>query len=381
MTIDVASLRAREFPWTADGTIYLNHASTGPLPARTVAAIGAVTARRAEPWRLPEEELFRTLADARARCARLIGAKPAEIALQTNTSHGINVAARTLPLENGDVVLTFDREFPANVYPWMALERRGIGLRRVPCRGDLPDEEALLAALDFERVRCVTVSWVQFATGYRCDLARIGAACRERGIWFVVDAIQGLGGATLDVSELPVDVLACGAQKWLLGPWGAGFVYVREDLVRRLEPAEVGWMAVKGSEDFERLVDYDLTWHDDARRLEVGTLPLQELAGLSASLSLFEELGPGRVAGRIEQLATRIVSGARSMPGIDLVTPADETKRAGIVSVRPKDSSAASRRLGEHRVVHVVREGSIRLSPHVYNTDEEIDAALSCLEG
>ena len=381
MSVDVAAVRAREFPWADGGTAYLNHASTGPLPLRTIEAVNAFTTRRGQPWTIPDAELFQTLAAGRARCARLIGAKPSEIALQTNTSYGINVAARTLPFDSGDVILTFDREFPANVYPWMALESRGVTLRRVPCRGELPDEEALMAALDFDRVRCVSVSWVQFSSGYRVDLERIGRACRERGIWFVVDAIQGLGALTLDVKRVLIDILACGAQKWLLGPWGAGFVYVRDDLVRSLEPATVGWMSVRSSDDLARLVDYDMTWHEDARRFEVVTMPFQDIAGFIASLDLFDEVGPSRIATRVEALADRIVARVESSADLTLVTPADRARRAGVVSVRPRDVAAASRRLLDARVIHSVREGAIRLAPHFYNTDAEIDRALDALAG
>ncbi|MGZ8469390.1 MAG: aminotransferase class V-fold PLP-dependent enzyme, partial [Gemmatirosa sp.] len=257
---DVEALRAAEFPWAARGeAIYLNNASTGPLPARAVEAVQEWTQRRAEPFRLRDPELFATLGRARSLVARLIGAESAEIALMTNTSYGVNLAARALPLAAGDVVLSFDREFPANVYPWMALAERGVRLEQVPCVDGLPDEEALVRALDRPDVRALTVSWVGFASGYRVDLARLGRLCRERGVWFFVDAIQGLGPCTLDVREVPIDLLACGAQKWLLSPWGSGFLYVRRELVRELAPSSVGWLAVQGSDDFSRLVDYDFT--------------------------------------------------------------------------------------------------------------------------
>ena len=333
---DVEALRRAEFPFTQRGdTIYLNNASTGPLPARTVAAVEAWTRRRAEPWRITDPELFATMARARSLIARLIGADDGEIALMSNTTHGINLAARALPLGPGDVVLSFDREFPANVYPWMALARaKGVELRLVPCRPDrTPDEDALLAMLDAEpRVRVVTLSWVSFATGYRVDLERIGAACRARGVYFVVDAIQGVGAATLDVKRCGVDILACGAQKWLMSPWGTGFVYVREELVTELEPSVVGWMSVRGSDDFSRLVEYDFTYRDDARRFEVITLPFQDFAGLNASLELMFELGPAAAEAQVGALASRIVRWAEERDDVRLVTPAHPSRRAGDVT-------------------------------------------------
>ena len=165
-----------------------------------------------------------------------------------NTSYGLNLAARALPFERGDVVITSDREYPSNIYPWMELEAsRGVTLERVPCDGVLPDEEAILAAIERPRVRGVVLSWVSFATGYRIDVARIGRACRARGIWFVLDAIQGIGTAPLDVRAVDVDIVACGGQKWLLSPWGTGFVWLRPDLVQQLRPVDVSWMATRGS--------------------------------------------------------------------------------------------------------------------------------------
>lgn len=378
---DVGALRAAEFPWAARGeALYLNNASTGPVPARSVRAVAEFSARRAEPFRMTDEMQFGTLARSRELCARLVGASAADIALMVNTSYGLNLAARALPIRAGETIVISDREFPANVYPWMALERTaGVRLERVPCAGRLPDEEAILAALDRPGVRVAAVSWVSFATGYRMDLARIGRACRERGIYFVVDAIQGLGPATLDVRECHVDVLACGGQKWLMSPWGTGFAYVRPELVRALEPQAVGWMSVRGSDDFSRLCDYDLTYRDDARRFEVITLPFQEFAGLNASLELLFELGPAAVVAHVQGLAGRIVRWASERDDVCLVTPGDAARRAGIVSLVPSDAAAASRRLSEAGVSHSLREGAIRLSPHCYNTADEVDRALAVL--
>jgi selenocysteine lyase/cysteine desulfurase len=378
---DIDALREREFPWAARGeAIYLNHASTGPLPRRTVRAVEAFTALRAEPFRLPETLQFDTLARTRELCAGLVGATAGEIALMVNTTYGINLAARALPIGEGEIVVTSDLEFPANVYPWMALERsRGARLQMIPCVDRLPDEDAILRALDRPGVRVLTISWVSFATGYRVDLARLGRACRERGIYFVVDAIQGLGPATLDVRECEIDVLACGGQKWLLSPWGAGFTYVREGLVRELEPHAVGWMSVRGSDDFRRLCDYDLTYRDDARRFEMITLPFQDFAGMNASLELFFELGPSAIAAHVEGLAARIIDWAARRSDVRLVTPRSPARRAGIVAVAPADPEGASRRLAAAGVSHSLREGAIRFSPHFYNTAEEVDRALDAM--
>jgi cysteine desulfurase / selenocysteine lyase len=378
MTFDTERLRREEFPWTANGEcIYLNAASTGPLPERTVCAQEEFTRRRAAPYRLSTEAQFAVLDRSRELVAMLIGAQVEEIALAINTGAGLNLAAWTLPLGKGDAVVIPDLEFPANVYPWMAAaEVRGFTLRRVPARDGLLDEDALLRAVEAPDVRVLALSWVGFATGIVADLARFGTACRERDVHFVVDAIQGLGALTLDVHRAQIDMLACGAQKWLLSPWGTGFTYVRRDLAREMMPQPVSWMGVEGSDDFTRLLQYDLTWRDDARRFEQVTLPFQDFAGMATSLELLHELGPANVASHIHARARELLEGAASL-GIPLVTPRE--RHAGIVCVRPADANAASLRLNEARVAHSVREATIRLSPHCYTTSADVHAALEAL--
>ena len=378
---DLEQLRREEFPWTRTGEVsYLNHAGTGPLPARTVRALHEWDCVRAEPWRNTAKEQFGVLARSRELCARMIGAVPDEIAMTVNTSYGINVAASSVPLNAGDVVITPDREFPANVYPWMALaQRRGLTYRRIACVNGLADEDALIRALDAPNVKVLSVSWVSFETGLKLDLARLGAACRDRGVYFVVDAIQGIGAAAIDVRAWQIDFLACGGQKWLLSPWGTGFLYVRRELVGELIPHTVSWMAVKNAEDFTKLCDYQLNWFDNARRFELITLPYQEFAGLNASLELFESVGWERVYALVEERASQIIEWASRRKDVTLVTPLDPARRAGVISFRPPDPEATSARLFDAKVPHALREGMIRLAPHFYTAPDDIERAFTAL--
>ncbi len=309
MTYDVEALRRTEFPWTQRrDSIYFNNASTGPLPERTVRVLDEWNRLRTEPQRLTQEMQFGRLSRARELVARLVGATPQEIALAVNTSFGVNLAAFALPLEEGDIVLSPTQEFPANVYPWMQLARtRGITHRMIECDGGVLTADRLAEELRDERVRAVTVSWVQFASGAAVDLEALGAVCRDREVFFIVDAIQGLGPLRVDLAKAGVDIFTCGAQKWLLSPWGSGFVYVRRELVERLEPHDVSWVAVKDSDDFSRLIDYDLTWRSDARKYETITLPYQDFAGMVASLELIHELGVDAVSAHTRGLAQHIV--------------------------------------------------------------------------
>lgn len=382
MSFDVDALRAKEYPWTLSGEqIYLDNAKTGAMPKRAAAMVSEWAALRAEPYKLSTYQDLEVFRKSRELLAKLIGAKTGEIACVVNTSYGINVASLGLPLKSGDVVLTYEGEYPADVYPWMSLAKKGVKLELIPKKDGLPDEARLLEELKRAEVKVVTMSWVSFSTGYRADLATIGAACREHGVYFVVDAIQGVGALQLDVSKLHIDVLASGAQKWLLAPWGSGFVYVREGVMPELEPAVVGWLAMKSSEDFTRMVDYDFNFYDDARRYQINTLPAGDFAGLNASLELLFELGPAAVEKHIEGIVSEAAAWARAHESIvRLVTPEDPKKRGGVLAIAPRDPRAASKALKGAKISHSLREGAIRLSPHCFNTSGEMRRALELLE-
>jgi cysteine desulfurase / selenocysteine lyase len=381
MSFDVQALRDREYAWMAsDAAVYLNAASTGPMPQSAVTMAATWSALRSQPHRISMSLMNDAAATARRQFAALVGADADEIALMTNTTYGLNLAARALPLRPG-TILTFDGEFPSCVYPFQALGSRGITLECIPRREGLPDEDALVAAITNRTdVVAVVVSWVQFASGYVVDLARIGAACRARGAFFIVDGIQGCGIRPIDLHALPVDIFASGAQKWQLSPWGTGFVYVRRELVTALEPIDVGWACMKSTTDYTRLTDYDFDFFDDARRFEVVTLAYHDFAVANAAVGLLLELGVPAVAAHIEALGARIMEWAQSRPDVTLVTPTDPARRAGVVAFQATDLDGMAATLRSAQVAHVVREGAIRLSPHCYNTISEIDGVLRRLD-
>jgi cysteine desulfurase/selenocysteine lyase len=377
-SLDVAALRAREFPWTAD-TIYLNNASIGPLPERTRLVLEEFNRRRTMPFRLPDRDLFGTLTESRRLVARLLSVTPAEIALTLNTGFGLAVVARALPLRPGEVILVSDREFPANVYPWMRLRDSGVIMELVPTTPEgWPDEARLLQRLEDPRVRVVAVSLVQFSSGYLADLAALSEATRRTGAYLVVDAIQGLGHVPVDLTRIQVDVLACGGQKWLLSPWGSGFLYVRREVIPVLDPPVTGWMAFEGTDDLTRLTRYDDTLRADARRFELMTLPYQDFAGMNASLELLLELGVERIGRHLRTLQEPFVRWAERTEG-RIVSPQD-SHRSGILAIAPAAVEEAFRRLKAARVICSLREGSIRLSPHAYNTVEEMERVVEVLE-
>ena len=373
------ALRTAEFPWTAD-TIYLNNASIGPIPERTRRALDEFTAKRTAPHLLPDRELFGGLAAARLGLAQLINADPSEIALATNTGFGLHLAARALPLKAGDTVLLSDKEFPANVYPWLLLREQGIKVEMARCRSEgWPDEEHLLERLRDPSIRVLAVSFVQFSNGYRADLKKLGAACRANGTFLVVDGIQGIGNSVLDVRDTPIDILSCGGQKWLLSPWGSGFVYVRKELIKQLEPTITGWMAFEGTDDFSRLTEYNPTFRSDARRFEMITLPYQDFVGMTTSLGLLLEIGVRDVAEVTRAMHEPVVKWAQEND-VRIASPLDERHRSAILCVAPPKPVEAYHGMKRARVVCSLREGAIRLSPHCYNTMEEMEKVIEVLD-
>ncbi|HSR40898.1 MAG TPA: aminotransferase class V-fold PLP-dependent enzyme, partial [Longimicrobiales bacterium] len=296
MTADpLARVRAREFPRAGEG-VYLDTASCGLLPKSTVEAVDRLGRARTVPGGFTEKELGRALGRARSAAARLVGCRAEEISLAPNTSYGVNLAARLVASGSPGTIVVSHGEFPANVLPWKALEGEGFRVECVPTdRRGLPDEARLLERIRGDDVRAFALSAVQFASGYRTRLEPFGSLCRERGVLFVVDAIQALGAAPLDVKEAFVDVLACGGQKWLCSPWGSGFAFVDETLHDRFDPPMVSWLAMEDATDFGRLLEYRYRFAADGRKFELATLGIQDYAGLSRSAELLLEIGIGRI--------------------------------------------------------------------------------------
>ena len=379
---DVEAVRRREYPWEARGdAVHFDHASIGVIPQRARDAVAAYNDKRAEMHAMRAEDFFPQLDRSRALVAQLIGASVEEIALTTNTSWGVNLAAYALPLGPGDIVLGSEGEFPANVYPWMAAaKQRGFTFELVPMQGFAVDEDEILRRIETDpRVKGVALSWVSFWTGYRIDAKRIGTACRMRGVWFAMDTIQGLGACTLDVREVPVDIVSNGAQKWLCSPWGAAFAYVRKELIARLEPPAAGWLSQASAGDFARFLDYDPAWRDDAQRFEVGSLPIQDFVGMNATLELFLELGPERIEQHVLGITGELRRIVSTLPGCTVLTPERSAKRAGIVAVRTPDVAADSARLRAAGFVHSVREGALRFAPHFHTPSSDVLRVASAL--
>lgn len=367
------------FPHCRRGTVYLDHAATGPLPGPVVDAVQRYLARRQAGQTDLEWEL-ECARQLKERLARLIGASSSEtIALMPNTTAGLLTVALSLPWKPGDVVVVGAQEFPANVYPWRALQRFGVQLRLVPMPDGALPPERLLAVLD-ERVRVVALSAVYFLSGYRVDLLTLGRICRERGILLVVDGMQAVGALCLRVEEAGIAALACGGAKWLLAPHGTGFLYVAPELLERLTPALLGWTAAQDPWDF---FAFDQPLAQSARRFEWGSLNVGGIVGLWAAVELLMEYGPERAEKRVCTLSGLLQERlAELVPALPLLTPAEPSRRAGIVTVRLPTRQLAIRlvaELAQRQICCSARLEYVRFSPHWYNTAQEIDRAVEAV--
>lgn len=381
--LDVRALREREFPHLDGHPPYLNAASVAPLPERARRAADAYNARRAAVHQLRGADFEPTLQRARAAAARLVSAVSAdEIALLPNTSYGLNLAAQALHLEEGRRIVVSANEFPANVYPWVKLAIEGrarVDVVRPDALGR-PDEDRLLEEIAAGDVAIFALSAVQFATGWNADLAKFGRACREHGTWFVVDAIQALGCIPVDVRAADVDVLATAGHKWLCGPFGTGFAYVRGELAGQLEPPVVGWTAMEASADLERCVDYRWELVPTARRFEVSTQAWQDVAGFGESMELLLETGIERIRDHVFGLIDPLAQWLGGREDATIVSPMDAARRSGVFCFRLGDTERAYAALHRAGVRCALREGAIRIAPHLYNTAEEIAAVMDVLE-
>ncbi|HKP86145.1 MAG TPA: aminotransferase class V-fold PLP-dependent enzyme [Blastocatellia bacterium] len=368
------------FPVT-EKYIYMNHAAVTPLSTRARDAMAALCDDVTRNGSANYDDWLRAYENVRTSAATLVGARPHEIAFMANTSGGISAIANGLDLGEGDSVVSNNVEFPANVYPWMRLaETRGVRLKQAAERDGRIDPDELLALVD-DRTRVVALSWVQFASGFRSDLARIGKFCRERDIIFAVDAIQGLGGLKLDVERDYVDAFAADAHKYLLGPEGVTLLYVSDRVIDRIKPTVVGWTSVKDYESFAHgALDYKLNYREGALRFECGTPNTAGVYGLGAAIDLLLETGPEAVEEYLLGLSDYLAE-ALSAKGYEVISSRRKGETSGIVCCLSERHSSASlyHSLREKNIITAHRSGRLRISPHFYNTREEVDALVAAL--
>ncbi len=370
------ALPREQFPVTATWA-FLDHAAVSPLPTPAVAALHEYATSLATHGITAFRQWFARLEHVRGLAARLIAAEVNDVFFVPNTTYGVSVVAEGFPWQPGDNVVLAAEEYPANQYPWMNLAHRGVEVRAVPSRGSRVVIDDLRAAMD-ARTRVLTVSAVQFASGFRTDLDALGELCRSRGVFFFVDAIQALGAFPIDVQRAPIDALAADGHKWMLGPEGAGIAYVRREWVERLHPIGVGAFSTVNPWAFTTI---DFTLKPHAGRWEGGAYNMPGLTALGASLELLLNAGIANVQHRVIEL-TDYLCDAATASGWTVFSSRAEGEKSGIVSLTHPtlSSDEVMKRCKAAGVAVNNRANRVRVSPHAYNTESEIDRFLAATE-
>jgi cysteine desulfurase/selenocysteine lyase len=371
--VNAAQVR-KQFPVT-HRYAYLNHASVGALSR---AVVGAMTRYLTERGQSGGEALANWDADIeqiRQTCGRFVDAHRDEIVFTGSISHGLNIVACGLDWREGDNVICAETEFTANVYPWTNLRRRGVEVRFVAARQNRILIEDVATLID-RRTRLVAISFVEFRTGYRNDLDALAALCHERGAYLCVDGIQGLGALQYSATQTPVDFMAAHAAKWMIGPIGAGFLYVRRELLPLLNPVMAGWRSVVDRDDYFK---YDSPLRECGERFEPGSPNFAGLLGMEAAIGLLLSVGMEEIEARILALTDRLIAGLQARSCIIHTPIQHRRERSGIVSFHHPavDSAELCERLHAADVIVSLRGDLIRVSPHFYNTEDDLDRLLA----
>ena len=372
----------REFP-SRLGTVQMNHAAVSPLPARAAAALGEYAALLSTRGPLAFPDLEVRVRRLREAGALLLGVTEelggaSSVSLVPNTTYGLSLVAQGLDWKAGDVVVTTESEFPANLAPWLDLARHGVEVRRVPTRDGAYGAGEILSACD-ARTRLVSLSLVAYHTGFVAPAAEVGAFCRDRGIAFGLDAIQAAGAIPVDVAALGADFLSADGHKWMLGPEGCGLFFTTPAFRARLRPPS-GWLNLRRSHPAQYALGERPEYVNDAGRFEIGALPMPGVFALDASIRLLLEIGSEAIARRIGAVLSLLEDGLPKA-GWEPVLHG-QAVRSGILAARPPaggDARRAMRHLEANGVACSARAGFLRLSPHVQNEPDDAARVLDLL--
>ncbi len=374
----------KKFPIT-EQYVYLNNAAVAPSPPFVVEQAKRVLDGYSSSGGELEARWHKRIAEIRGILAELVGAEADEIFFSKNTSEGLTFAAQGFPWIAGDNVVSLRGEFPAVTVPLHLLKNRGVELRIVePGADNTFGLDDILAAID-SRTRMLMVSFVEFHTGTRNELASLGAICRERGIFFGVDGVQGVGALVTRVKEWNADLVSVGAHKWMMAGEGVGFCYLSRDKLELISPVGASWLSVTDPLEFlTGGVDpapFEKPLVADVRRFEGGTLNIGGIHALGKSAETMLELGPERIEAHILKLSAVLVEGLVSR-GYNVISPQADGARSGITCFRPVNSDAGKllKKLRSKKISLGFPCGAIRVSPHYYNNKEDIERLLAALD-
>ena len=364
-----------EFP-QANGLCYLNHAAVAPWPKRATDAVSAFASENLQQGAQDYPRWSRTERTLRDQLRTLLNAPHSDdIALVKNTSEALSFVAQGVDWQAGDQVIISNQEFPSNRLPWEALAERGVEVVAVELGAE--PEQALIDAMG-PGTRLLSISSVQYGTGLRLDLPRLGNACRERGVLFCVDAIQTLGAQPFDVQQIDCDFAMADGHKWLLAPEGLGVFFCHARVRDQLQLTQHGWHMVDAIGDYDRA---DWRPARSARRFEAGSPNTLAQQAMSASLSLLLEADMNWVAAQLDARICLLAERLQALPGVKVLSDLRAGRRSGIITfaVAGQDHKALHKALMDRGVVCALRGGGIRWSPHFYTPQSTLESALAQL--
>jgi cysteine desulfurase / selenocysteine lyase len=365
------------FPIT-ERALYFNHAAVSPPPITTIRAVEAQLKDVHENGSINFRDWLETKEQARELLAKLLGARPEQVAFVRNTSDALSSVANGLSWRKGDNIVTFSREFPSNIYPWLRVrDAFGVEVRMCDERDGRIDFAELSSLID-HNTRVVAISHVQYASGFRMDLERLGRLARQHDALFVVDVIQALGVVPIDVEAEFIDVAAGAGHKWLLSPEGVGYLYLSDRARERIQPTLVGWISVPNPDDY---FNFEQGWNRGALAWETGTGPAALLYGFKASIELLTRFGVQNVANYLEELTDDLCERLRAKR-YEVVSSRAPGEKSQIVSIRHLDGLSAMQlyhQLSTQKIITAPRAGRLRIAPHFYNTPAEVEAFVKAL--
>lgn len=364
------------FSYLKNEMIYFNHAATGPFSSLAVDRLNDLLKEKSEKKIDDFESFVKVMIETKSLLAEMINCKDDRIAFVDNTTNGLIMLANSINWKKGDRILLNDVEFPANIYPFLNLQRLGVEIDFVKSNNGIVTAEQIISAIK-PNTKLISVSFVQFLSGYKIDLEKIGNYCRANHIIFCVDGIQGIGALQIDVVKSKIDFLSCGTQKWLLGMQGLAFIFIDEELQKKIIPANVGWLSVN---DAWNLLDYKLDLKSNADVFQTGTLNTFGIYALNESLKLFKAFGFANVEREVISNSKYFISKLKEKNIQCLLTDCDESELSGIVTIRIENAEKVFNNLEEKKIICSLREGLMRFAPHFYNTSQEIDLVVDELQ-
>jgi selenocysteine lyase/cysteine desulfurase len=379
--IEIFRKARRLFPVTSkdNGIIFFNSASTGPLSNLVIRRLEEYNRLAQHQNRNMDRPAFEALARIRKLGAKFLKARRDEIGFGFNTGYGLNIAAFGLPLKKGDEVLLSDIEFPSNVYPWMALRERGIKVKFIKSVDNFFSIDEFKESIS-KKSRVLSLSFVQFFNGFKNDLKTIGKICRDGGLYFVVDGIQGCGVEPVDVKKWNVDFFSAGAQKWMLAPQGSGIFYIKKDLQEKLHRPFASWLGVDWKLRFGDLFRYNLPFFDSARGFEMGSYPYDHVHALDESLTLIDSLGVRNIQRHNHELIDHLVDFLKSDRRYRLKSSLVRKHRSSILAFNCDNVKIVHRKLIKNGIICSLREGAIRIAVHLYNDISDINRLIRLLK-